>query len=161
MTAVTISPRALTRNGRAPCSPRSRRMVRRPAPVNVSRKAHRLRLPRTSSCGLVKSSAATVALCDAPYVASSEMTRKPSTNFGIFVHGNVPLFCNCADVVALAIPGGPTARRNPERQSRSWRCGRFRRARRTWRRYPDRVRRLPGFGGVVDGESGPEAIGLV
>ncbi len=48
MAAMAISPSALTTKGRAPCLPRSLKLVRRPTPAKVSRKAQRLRLPRAS-----------------------------------------------------------------------------------------------------------------
>ena len=54
MAAMATSPTAPTMKGRAPCLKRSLRLVRRPTPAKVRRKAQRLRLPSARSWGLVK-----------------------------------------------------------------------------------------------------------
>ena len=77
-TAITISPSAPTKNGRKPCLPSSRMLVRRPTPAKVSRKAQRERLARLVSWSLLKTWA----------VAMAEISRKPRTNFGNFCQRN-------------------------------------------------------------------------
>ena len=104
MAAMTISPKAPTMNGLAPCLKRSFRLVRRPTPAKVRRKAHRLRFPKAVSCGLLNPNAAMVGLVEDPRVASSEMNRKPRTNFGNFFHRKAALFWSWAVVVSLARP---------------------------------------------------------
>ena len=90
--------------GRAPCLKRSFKLVRRPTPAKVKRKAQRLRFPNARSCGLVKPSAAIFGLVEEPRVASSEMKRKPRTNLGNFFQRKAALFSSCLLAARLARP---------------------------------------------------------
>jgi len=83
---------------------RSLRLVRRPTPAKVKRKAQRLRFPRARSWGLVKPSVARCGLVDAPRVARSEMTRKPRTNLGNFRQRKAALLSSCLVAARLASP---------------------------------------------------------
>ena len=56
MAAMATSPTAPTMKGRAPCLKRSLRLVRRPTPAKVRRKAQRLRFPSAASWDLLKPS---------------------------------------------------------------------------------------------------------
>src|SRR3984885_431011 len=86
--AIATSPSAPIANGRHPCLPSSRIFVRSPTPANVSRNAHRDRLPSAVNCGLVNTAT----------LASSEISRNPSTKRGNFCHRNrtlLPTRCAC------------------------------------------------------------------
>src|SRR2546430_2860444 len=79
--AITTSPSAPTTNGLIPCFFISLKLIRRPTPASVSRKAERDRSARLFTWSLLK----TLRL------ASSEISRNPSTNLGNFCHRNVAL----------------------------------------------------------------------
>ena len=162
MAAMATSPTAPTMKGRAPCLKRSLRLVRRPTPAKVKRKAQRLRLPRATSWGLLKPSAAMVGLDEAPRVASSEMRRKPRTNLGNFFQRKAALLSSCAGGgaagEAFACPVDRVGEDDEADEGVAAGLG------------EDGVlaggvgvERAGGggFGGVVDGEAGPEAVGVV
>src|SRR5580692_11761075 len=79
--AITTSPTAPTTNGRKPCLPSSRMLVRRPTPAKVRRKAQRERLARLVNWGLLKTWAVAMAL----------ISRKPRTNLGNLRQRNAAL----------------------------------------------------------------------
>ena len=143
---MKISPMAPTAKGRQPCLPSSRRLVRRPTPAKVSRKAQRDRFAKLASCGLAKN----------PSVANSEIKRNPRTNFGNFLQGS-GLVADCMRFAARR-PVKSIAEHD-EANQRVARCF----GQDGYLAGGVGIERAGGGGlcGVVDGQTRPQAVGLV